>query len=152
MLRYLYALGLYPVAALLIPPATLYLAINAAVLAFAIAVVLAFAPSVRGALTSRHLAAGQHLVVGIFMAWLSDALLRAYSGAFRWMDRPDWVIEHPILGHVPGFCLSVGLVGAIVHLTVPNEEGRIPARHLVLIGGAVVAFLAAVAVLVASAF
>lgn len=76
---------------------------------------------------------GHHLVLGIQLSWLSDAALGAYAGLFWYAGRPEWWTHHWLIGRLSPIFVSWGVLGAVLHMTVPDRiAGGVPRRNALL--------------------
>lgn len=125
----------YWVLALVFSPGVLFQITNICVAGIAVGVVIAYGPSWIAAVKADGVTRGQHLVLGIVLAWFSDVVMRAYAATYRLLGNPQWLLDHPIWGYIPGFGLWFGLFAGIIHMTVRDAvDNRIPQRQYVIMG------------------
>lgn len=71
------------------------------------------------------------LSIGIFFSWAAVFMTRGWSIAWRYLGKPDWLLESDILS----FALATQLYAAGFHLAAPNVvRGEIPKPRWVRVG------------------
>lgn len=125
--------------------ATLIPALNIAMVALAVGVCVAFAPSMVRFFAGRGpVDRGDALSLGIFTTWFATAFSGVWSLTWRWMGQPAWLANNDLVSYFR----FIFVCGAVLHLVAPGAiEDRIPPTRWVKIGGAValvvfVAFMA----------
>jgi len=134
----------WPIAWVL-PRHNLFDLVNALTVAVAIGVLVAYAPAVRRSLMRNDLSGSHYLVLGIACTWAATSVRHVWNWAWRYMDKPDAMIDNPIVA----FLIWVMFTGGALHLTARDAiDGHIPSRNWVWLG-VVVAVALACAMLVA---
>lgn len=119
--------------------------LNAALFAVAIGVCFAYGPPVLNTLVSgRTMDRADWLGIGIFCSWFSIVIIRAWSIIWRYLGKPEWLLESDIVS----YALYLQLCAAVFHLAAPGAIGnRVPPRRWINIGVAVAVFIFAALVL-----
>lgn len=122
----------FAVVALLTNATAMISILNLALLAGAIGVCLAYGPSVLNTLTTgRAMDRADWLGVGIFCSWFSIVVIRAWSIVWRYLGKPEWLLESDIVS----YALYLQLCAVVFHLAAPGAIGdRVPARRWINIG------------------
>lgn len=123
---------IFAVIAILTNASVLITVFNAALFAIAIGVCLAYGPPVAAILLSqRTMDRADWLGVSIFCSWFSIVVIRGWSIAWRWLGKPEWLLESDIVT----YALYMQLCAAIFHLAAPGALGdRVPPRRWINIG------------------
>lgn len=133
----------YWIAAFFVKSTILIPALNFVLIAVAIAVMFAYAPSILDALRRNNIDRVTQLTIGIVLAWIAAIMLRSWAAAIRITDY-DWMRDSPFVG----FCIYLTILAGVLHLTPPGAiDGRIPRRNWVILGIAVGAGLLAAGIL-----
>ena len=118
----------------LLTPATGFITVlNAALVALALGVCLAYGPPVIAALTSdkRPMDRADWLGIGIFCSWFAVVVNRTWSISWRYLGRPDWLLESDIVS----YALWLSACAAVFHLAAPGAIGEmVPPRRWINIG------------------
>jgi hypothetical protein len=119
--------------------------LNAALFAVAIGVCMAYGPPVLDTLWSgRPMDRADWLGIGIFCSWFSIVVIRAWSIAWRYLGKPEWLLESDLVS----YALYLQLCAAVFHLAAPGAIGnRVPTRRWINIGTAVAVLIFAALVL-----
>lgn len=107
--------------------------------AAAVGVCFAYAPAVYDALVAdRDLDRADWLSMGVFVSWAAIVLIRAWSIFWRFLGKPDALVNSDIIA----YSLYMSLWAAVFHLAAPGAiSDRVPARRWINIGIAVTVFL-----------
>lgn len=126
---------IFAVIALATNASSLILILNSALFAVAIGVCLAYGPPVGNILLSgRPFDRADWLGLGIFCSWFSIVVIRAWSISWRYLGKPEWLLESDIVT----YALYLQLCAAVFHLAAPGAIGdRVPPRRWINIGIAV---------------
>ena len=106
--------------------------LNSALVAMAIGVCIAYWPSIAAVLMgTRPLDRADWLGLGIFCAWFGTFVNRSWSIVWRYLGRPEWLLESDIVS----YALWLGMCAAVFHLAAPGAiDEQVPPRRWINIG------------------
>lgn len=127
-------IALFWLAAYFIPAYILIQIMNYVVIAVAVAVIIAFMPSVMVALKRGYpIDRVAQLTIGITLAWTASTMIRMWSAGSRILEL-EWMRNSPVVA----FCLFLSACAGVLHLTAPGAiDGHIPSKNWVIVGIAV---------------
>lgn len=139
--------GGYWLLAAFLPFLPLYAVVSAILMAVTLSVLMAYTPGMLQSLITGDMGAGERLVIGIWIAWFGDMLLRFWSISMRGLERPEWMLTSDIVT----FLIFIKLMGATLLLASPgSDNGKVPARNWISLGIAFSLGVAVAAVLLAT--
>lgn len=123
---------IFGIIALLTPATAFITVLNAALVALSIGVCLAYGPPVAAVLIgTRRMDRADWLGIGIFCSWFAVVVNRTWSIVWRYMGRPDWLLESDIVS----YALWLSACAAVFHLAAPGAIGElVPPRRWINIG------------------
>ena len=112
--------------------------VNALSASIGIGVIVAYSRGIYDALTTKNRVGGHYLILGIACTWLGASIRTIYNWIWRWLDKPEGMIDHPFVA----FMMFVVFTGGALHLTAQNAiEGCIPRKNWIVLGAIVSASL-----------
>lgn len=113
------------------PFTPVYVVVNVIFLALSISVSLSYFAGFLEALIAGELREGEQLVMGIWLAWFGDSLLRIWAMTQRGLGYPDWMVGSDIVS----FLIFIKLMGATLHMAAPGAvEGEVPRTIWIRLG------------------
>lgn len=112
----------------------------------AIAVVTAYWPAALAIVRRGRADLGEHLILGIVLAFIGVALSGVWALLWRLSDEPAWMYQSDF----NGFLVYLSILACLLHITAPGAiDGRVPTRNWIALGMAAgAAFFAAGIILV----
>lgn len=131
------ALGLsaiYWLMAFIVPIDVTLETLNWVLVATAVVVTIAYAPTALDALIASRPDRVQQLVLGIICAWVATIALRVWVGIWRFLDTPEWMVQSRMIG----FFIYLSILGGVLHITAPGSvDGIVPKRNWMMLASAI---------------
>ena len=123
----------YWIAAFFVPAPLVIVGFSYILIAIAVAVTVAYLPSVVQALAEDRLDRVAQLTIGIVLSWMAIIMARGWGNAIRILDQ-DWMRNSPIVG----FYLFISILAGVLHITAPGViNGKVPQRNWIILGCAI---------------
>lgn len=112
--------------AVVIPGAALLEVVSGLLLGVAVAITLTWMPAAIIAIREGVGDGYRQLNLAIMVTWLAIAIQSIRAIVFRWMGRPDWLIEP----HFSAFIAYLVLLAGMLYLIAPGtEDGQVPVKN-----------------------
>jgi hypothetical protein len=104
---------------------------NALSVSVGIGILIAYSEGIYESLVTKRPIGGHWLILGIAVTWVASSVRQIWNWAWRWLDQPLWMINHPFVA----FLVWVLVTGGALHLMSKNAiEGQIPRRNWLRLG------------------